>query len=85
MPKYRITFRDGSEPILGVEVHPNMTRAHRSAVRTAVAILMDTRPLDGVQQASVELRDERTQVVRDVQVNIVVSSTIRRGDDGGRA
>lgn len=85
MPKYRITFRDGGEPILGVEVHPNMARAHRSAVRTAVAILMDTRPLDGVQQASVELRDERTQVVRDVQVSIAVSSTIRRGDDGGRA
>lgn len=85
MPKYRITFRDGGEPILGVEVHPNMTRAHRSAVRTAVAILMDTRPLDGVQQASVEVRHERTQVVRDVQVSIVVNSTIRRGDDGGRA
>lgn len=85
MPNYRITFRDGGEPILGVEVHPNMTRAHRSAVRTAVAILMDTRPLDGVSQASVEVRDEKTDVVWDVLVSVVVNSTVRRGDDGGSA
>lgn len=85
MPKYRITFKDDGDPIEGVEFHPNMTRAHRSAIRTAVAIMMDTRPLDGVQHASVELREERTQVVRDVQVSIVVNSTTRREADGGSA
>lgn len=85
MPKYRITFKDGDEPILGVEVHPNMTRAHRSAVRTAVAILVDTRPLDGVSQASVEVRDEKTDVCWDVLVSVVVQSTIRRGHTRGPA
>lgn len=85
MPKYRITFKDDGGPSEGVEFHPNMTRAHRSAIRTAVAILMDTRPLDGVQHASVELREERTRVIRDVEVSITVKSTTRREADGGPA
>lgn len=85
MPKYRITFRDGGEPILGVDIHPNMTRAHRSAVRTAVAILMETRPLDGVSQANVEIRDEKTDVCWEVLVSVVVPSTIRRGHNRGPA
>lgn len=85
MPKYRITFKDDGESIEGFEFHPNSTRAHRSAIRSAVAILMDTEPLDGVQHASVELREERTRVIRDVEVSIIVKSTTRREADGGPA
>jgi hypothetical protein len=85
MPKYRITFKDGGEPILGIEVHPNMTRAHRSAVRTVLAIMMDTRPLDRLSKASVEIRDEKTDVCWDVEVSVDVRSTVRRGHNRGPA
>jgi hypothetical protein len=50
-----------------------------------VAILMDTRPLDGVSQASVEVRDKKTDVCWDVLVSVVVQSTIRKGHNRGSA
>lgn len=85
MTNYRTTFRDGGEPIVGIEAHSSMTKAHRSAVQMAVAIMMDIRAVDGVSEASVEVREEETEVVWDVLVSVGVTSTIRGGHNGGPA
>lgn len=83
MPSYHIMIRDGApEPCEAVETHPDMEAAHRSAVRSAVGILMDTEVLDGPLAANVAVREASTNLTRIVRVAVLVSHTIQRGDGG---
>jgi hypothetical protein len=77
MPSYHIVVRDGaSEPCEGIETHPDMEAAHRSAVRSGVRILMDTEVLDGPLAANVAVQEASTNVTRIVRVAVLVSHTI---------
>ncbi|MHC9417676.1 DUF6894 family protein [Sphingomonas citri] len=79
MPSYHITVRDGApEPCEGVERHRSMEAAHRSAVRTAVGLMLDSEQLDGPQIASVCVREEDTNVTRIIRVAVLISHTIQR-------
>jgi len=83
VPSYHITIHEGAlEACEAVESHQDMETAHRSAVRSAVGILMDTKVLEGPLQARVLIRDEATNVTRVVRVSLLVSHTIQRGDGG---
>ena len=84
MPSYHIMVRDGAEEIdEAVETHPDMDAAHRSAVRSAVDILMDTETFDGPREASVAVRESSTNLTRIVRVALLVSHTIQREDGEG--
>jgi hypothetical protein len=52
-----------------------MEAAHRSAVRSAVDILMDAKTFDGPLVASVAVREAATNVTRIVRVAVLVSRT----------
>lgn len=83
MPSYHITIHDGApEACEAVESHQDMETAHRSAVRSAVGILMDTKVLEGPLQAHVLIRDEATNVTQVVRVSLLLSHTIQRSDGG---
>lgn len=81
MPSFHITIRDAApEPCEGDESHTGMENARQSGVRTAVRMMLESKTLEGPQQAMVTICEQATTVTHIVRVSLLVSHTVRQGD-----
>lgn len=72
MTAFRITITDAQGSSDGSERHTSYSAARRSAVRSAVSIILDKKSDAAVTAASCEIHNEHSGVVRRFIVELVV-------------